>query len=639
MNDASSPDNLAAQPFDTATWAAALDDSALRRASSSAIFQRGKTYAGSGAVDVTEEERGDSPSIRATITGTSPYATEVWIEDGEVGGDCDCPNAEDGWFCKHQVALALVWRERLSGQAPTLDEESRKKVQASVKRAQTLKDRRQALADFLHSQPVAVLADRLLGLADRDHEIGRELQQWRKLSDAPDKASNLKALVTEIMAPGRDFISWDESHAYARRAEAVLPLLAQTRERDPSGAAALCLHAMRRGWAVLMQADDSNGDVGGLIQDIGAEWVRALSGAGPQPAAFGEAYLQLRLDDPFGCFDTAAAEAAMGTPALARYRKALATRWRETKDAVLAVRAEHAAQVAQANANRKRPPPFDPQRESDMRLWALERMHLDRLEADGDIDGALAVMREGMTREGMTAPGDYHRVTVFLERHGRLRDAFANAELGCKLHPGESWLEDDLLRCYERDGWVEEAFVLRRHRFGRSPGVDRYHETLKAGAAAARDAEALRAELQQVLVADEEREMGRSAAHGGRFFPGRIGARAEQRNVSLRAEVLCSEGRWDEALALVQPPAWCRNSVLTHLARRLGPQQSAQRIELLMRVFAAEMSDSKSPYRQELELVEEIAGLLDATRRVQWLLELRREYKAKRNFVRDLPPA
>jgi len=36
--------------------------------------------------------------------------------------------------------------------------------------------------------------------------------------------------------------------------------------------------------------------------------------------------------------------------------------------------------------------------------------------------------------------------------------------------------------------------------------------------------------------------------------------------------------------------------------------------------------------------VEEIARLLDATRRAVWLAQLRVDYKAKRNFVRDLPP-
>jgi hypothetical protein len=77
--------------------------------------------------------------------------------------------------------------------------------------------------------------------------------------------------------------------------------------------------------------------------------------------------------------------------------------------------------------------------------------------------------------------------------------------------------------------------------------------------------------------------------------------------------------------------------VLTDLARRLGAQRVAQRVELLMRVFASEMGDSKSPYRQELERVNEIGALLDAPRRARWLVELRLEYKAKRNFVRDLP--
>jgi uncharacterized Zn finger protein len=236
---------------------AALSDSALRSASSSATFQRGRTYASSGAVEVQSEEPGDTPAIHATVNGTEPYSTEVWVHDGEVGGACDCPSAQEGWFCKHQIALALVWRERLSGAAPAIDAEARSKVQASAKRARTVKDRRQALHDFLHSRSAATLADRLVDLADRDHEIARELQQWRKLSETPQEVADLKALVTEIMSPGRDFVSWRESHGYVHRAEAVLPLLAETRERNPSAAAALSLHAMRRGWAVLEHADDS----------------------------------------------------------------------------------------------------------------------------------------------------------------------------------------------------------------------------------------------------------------------------------------------------------------------------------------------------------------------------------------------
>jgi len=136
-------------------------------------------------VEVTRQELGETSALYATVQGTAPYETEVWIHEGEVGGSCDCMNAQEGWFCKHQVALALVWRERLSGEAPVVDDEARKKVQASAKRAQTIKDRRLALKAFLHAQPTATLADRLLDLAERGPDLHRELQQWRKLSVAP----------------------------------------------------------------------------------------------------------------------------------------------------------------------------------------------------------------------------------------------------------------------------------------------------------------------------------------------------------------------------------------------------------------------------------------------------------------------
>jgi uncharacterized Zn finger protein len=122
MNDDAATGTAATQHHETPALVAALSDSALRRASNSAIFQRGRTYASSGAVDVASEEPGDTPAIYATVTGTEPYATEVWIHEGEVGGTCDCANAQEGWFCKHQVAVALIWRERLSGEAPIIDE-------------------------------------------------------------------------------------------------------------------------------------------------------------------------------------------------------------------------------------------------------------------------------------------------------------------------------------------------------------------------------------------------------------------------------------------------------------------------------------------------------------------------------------
>ena len=609
-------------------WVRALGDASLRQASSATIFQRGKAYATSGAVEVVDEDPMPEPALHAQVTGTDTYTTEVWIEDDAVAGSCDCPNAEDGWFCKHQVAVALVWRDRLAGHATPIAPSVRKPMTGGVKRARTAEEKRQALHDFLHGQEVATLADKLLELADRDHDVARELQQWRKANELGNDPAELKTLISEMLAPGRGFIAWDESASYVRRAEAVLPLLQRARARDGVAAAALCLHALRRAWGVLQQADDSDGDIGGLCQAIGAEWVLSLKAAGPQPASFGDTYLQVQLDDPFGCFDAAVAEAAIGEPAMARYRCAIAERWRRAKDAVLALKAEHAAKVA---LRKGRAPAHEKRSERDLSLWTLERLHLAQLEATGLVDEALAVLREDLSEAHA-----HSQVISCLEKHGRFREAFVQAEQSCKVFPDDWRLQDDLLRCYERDGWTAEALALRRQQFERGPDVGRYHLVLKAGLAAGHDGVALRQSLIDYLVGLELRAMSRPPHAKGYGSP-RTPVALGERDVSLRAEVLCSERRWVEACTLVQPPAVCRDGVLSQIARHLPPEQGDQALALLLRVLDSAMRRSGSPYRDELALVEDIGRRMDPARRTAWLAQLRVEFKAKRNFVRDLP--
>ena len=77
------------------------------------------------------------------------------------------------------------------------------------------------------------------------------------------------------------------------------------------------------------------------------------------------------------------------------------------------------------------------------------------------MDEALAVLREDLS--------DAHahsKVIDYLEKHGRFREAFAQA------FPCDWRLQGDLLRCYERDGWTAEALAMRRPQFERGPGVD-----------------------------------------------------------------------------------------------------------------------------------------------------------------------
>lgn len=609
-------------------WACALSDSALSQASSAAIFGRGKAYARSGAVELVDEDPMPEPALRALVTGSQNYTTEVWIEGDEVAGSCDCPHADDGWFCKHQVAVALVWRDRLGGHAETVEAPARSPAPGGARRARTASEKRQDLHDFLHGQQAATLADRLLGLADQDHHIARELQQWRKAGALGKNPAEHVALINDMLAPGRDFIAWGESASYLRHAEAVLPLLQQARSHDPASAAVLCLHALRRSWDALQQADDSDGEIGGLCEAIGAEWLLSLRAAGPQRADFGDGYLQLQLDDPIDSFDSAAVEATIGEPALARYRVALAERWRQAKSAVQALQAEHAAKVAKG---RGRAPAHDKVGLHDLKLWTLERLHLAQLQATGQVDEALAVLREDLS-EGNA----HHRVIDFLEGHGRFDEAFAQTRHGNKAFPDDWRLQEDLLRCYEREGMSAEALVLRRQQFERGPGVERFQLVLKAGLADGQDMVALRRSLLDEL---EDRELKAMSRPRNSLHDDFASEQHAERNVSLRAELLCAESRWSEACTLVQPPAVCREDILNRIALQLPSGQAEHAIALLLRVFNSAMRGASSPYRGELALVEQISRRMDPARRSTWLAQLRQEFKAKRNFVRDLPRA
>jgi hypothetical protein len=602
-----------------------LSDAALIQASSPKIFERGKTYASSGAVSIVGEAGDPKPAIHAEVAGTEIYKTTVWIEDGDPAGSCDCLSAADGWFCKHQVAVALVWRHRLLGTEPTVEEEVRKKVQASAKRAQTVKQRREALQEFLRRQPAAALAEKLIDLADTYREIELELQQWHRLSDA--EPEDLKPLVSEILAVGRRFLPLREVYTYVRRAAAVLPVLQGARERNAKSAVALSLHALRRSWAAMMQADDSNGEIGDLCRAIAAEWVAALQGAGALPAAFGDTYLRVQLEDPFGCFDQRAVEDAMGPAALNRYHSALAVQWRLAKDAILARRAERAAKFA---ARKRGAVDWLQRDDSETRLGTLEDLHLVQLERRGDIDGALEVLREDLSE-----PHRFSAVTSFLERHNRLREAFAIAEQACKAFPDDWRLQEDLLRCYQRDGWTAEAYALRRRQFESAPSVERFHQTLNAGIAAKEDGAALREQLLQEIEAREIEEMQQYRPSPLSIHRGVSPARA--RDVSLRAQILCSERQWIQACLLVQPPAVCNPNVLREIALHLDNARCEESIALLLRVLGQAMRNASTPYQNELGLVSEIAERLDPARRSAWLGQLRIEFKAKRNFIRDLP--
>ena len=598
-------------------WLPLLSDDALRRLSGAAVFVRGQTYASSGAIEelhTPELEPGEQTALCAVVQGTQTYQVRVCIDaDDELDGECDCPHAQDGNFCKHLVAVCLAWRGELGGAAPAQDPQAVKKVAAVAKRARTQASNREALQRFVQGQSACALAERLWDWAENDRDLMAELKAWSAEHSAAGDPKALRSAIATLLRDHSGFLDWRESSAYAHRAAKVLPMLRPWLERDPAQLLALCEHALRCIYKVAEHADDSNGEVGGLMQDVMDLLTKALR-ASPPPAAWVERWFALMQADPWGLWDEKSILAAAGPAVLARYAAQARADWQDWQ------------RLHPATA----PPglPARTVRGYDHQRSQLRRRYLDSLALQDD---PLA-LREAMA-DSAQEWHEFCALVALCEQQGWLREALQWAEAGVRQHPGDRRCEDDLLRCYERDGWDEEALALWRRRLQARPDVSTYRAVLTAAERAGCDRARYRAELFAWAEQREQAELDaarkRTRTHAGD---------PALRSIDVRVSWHLADAEPQQALALVrQPGNGCRLDTLEALARQLPAENGADAVQLLQRVFDVAMAGASSPYATPLALVRDILARMPLAQQAPWLTDLRVRYKPKRNFIAGLP--
>lgn len=587
-------------------WRHALSDAHLSRRAGINVFARGQTYAASSAVQEAElayPQDGACIELRATVMGTQPYACTLQVSgEDALAGDCDCPHAQDGYFCKHQVALGLTLRGLLGGDAPVHDPKAQAKVAAAAKRAQTQARNRETLQAFVQAQSATALAERLWAWAELDRDLMADLKSWAAQSRAGDDPEAVKAAISELLKSS-GFLDWRASGVYAQRAAKVLPLLQQALQADAAHARRLCEHALHRLYRACGDADDSNGQIGDVLHAVKDVLLQCLRAA-PPDASWVDDWFALMQADPWGLWRESEVFDAAGPAVQQAYGR-------------------HAEKAWFAWLKAHPPTPTD-RTPYDHERAQLRRRYLDVLKSRGDTQAVIDVMRSHLA-----GAMEHDDLVTYCEAQGRPREALAFAQAAHKLFPRDLRCEETLLRCYERDGWDEEALALHRQRLERRPSVEHYQALLKAAQAAGRDAVACRAELFAWAETRETAPPPRARAWPGSTPDG-------QREVSTRAEWLLCEGRIDEALALVQAPHRVSVDLLRRLALRLPALQHDQAVPLLMRVFDAGMPGASTPYRNELDLVRETASRMPMPECSQWLARLRGQYKAKRNFIKGL---
>lgn len=595
-------------------WREELSDEVLEESAGAAVFGRGLAYFEQGKVKLARDGGGNTTW---NVRGTQTYQVELYFEDGGLHVDCTCPYADEA-FCKHMVAAGMAWRKHL-GANDSVDEQvkgaSRKSAARRARQpATSAASGREALRAFVEGQDAAVLADRLWAWAEQDGTLMAELKAWATQSQTPGDPAAMAGAITDLLRSDH-YIDWRESSSYADQARKVLPLLEKALKADAGQALYYCGHALRRLYKVCEHADDSGGDIGDVVHSVMDLLFRSLKAA-PPPAEWLDDWFALMKADPWGLWRESAVLDVAGDAVVQRYYDKAASEWAQWVKRHPKSEKERTARGIGSRYS-----------DEDWSRHQLRARYLASLKRQGDTQGVLEVLRAHRA-----TAAEHSELVEFCEAQGMMREALQYAQAAYKLYPADWRSEADVLRCFERDGWDEEALAIRRRRVEERPSVEHYREVLVAAKAAGRNVPQYRAELFAWVAAHEPMQKGDSRAIS---WPPRASGRGE-RNVSTRVEWLLADGERDEALALVQPPHVCDPALLRDIALKLPKNRHAEGVPLMLRVFATRMPVAKTPYRDVLSLVGETVELMTQPQRREWLAALRTEYKAKRNFIKGL---
>jgi tetratricopeptide (TPR) repeat protein len=267
-----------------------------------------------------------------------------------------------------------------------------------------------------------------------------------------------------------------------------------------------------------------------------------------------------------------------------------------------------------------------PQPKSD---WDRDRQrrrsaYLEDLNRQGDEATALEVMRGSAS-----TAGEWAELVQWCEDRQRWREAFDFAQKAFKLHPQDWRIEAALLRAYERDGYDAEALAMWRKRLEKNPSSDNFKATLHAAQRAGHKAVAYRQALFDWAAAQEARTE--------RVWGSRTSRTVVDVSVRVRWYLELEKDSHAALDLVMQQGVQCDPQLLLTLAKSLPKAHDVQARALLLRLFETAMPRASTPYAEVLNLVRLALERMNAADRALWLLSLRSQYKAKRNFIKELP--
>lgn len=566
--------------------AALLTDRQLVMLAGEAAFGRGVEYYRQGRV-LGWNKKGTT--ITAEVEGGERYRVMLKLSKRGLEGGCDCPASEGIDFCKHCVAVTFAYRADQAEQTRLASGDETDRINA-----------------YLQQMDKASLVEALESLIDSDPVLR---EQWSLRADAVLGVLDHKALKKHITAAfpvNRDLFRYGQVRSYFAKAESVVEQLA---EQAPQLPAENCLTLVDYALSRMDRALDTIDDSGGfrfhceqVLHALHVQTVKRLDWSPDTQAAY-------LYDKAFGSEDTypvipdAYAE-ALGDSGMAAYHACLQRAWDGLPE--LPEKAEWSEQY---------------------RYIRLRDPLFRRAEAAGDLSAMLALYEKTASKE---------------------RDCLDAAEL-CIEHEAWDRLEPWLTRARKAASGKFPHQQIERQRLE----VRLHLHRGEADAAAALQWEIYR-HTQQL---EDYRQLVALASEHGLAVDYRQRARDwlmegldqslespfgwAPRAVNSLLELYLFEGCLTEARALCAERQ-VSHRLLHQLARAL--EDLDESLPLYLRLVRHEVRQTNNhSYRHGIALLQELHDTLETSAQrqafEQSLMQLRTEFKQKRNFIKWLNEA
>lgn len=549
--------------------------------------ERGREYYEDGLVTDFAERKG---ALIAKVKGGRTYTVKIRAKEDDVQYSCTCPMGAEGEFCKHCVAVALAWIEGHAVQhTKGVPEINFQDVEA-----------------YLKTLDSSILVEMLMEQTCRDDNLRRKLflKTNQSLATKFDLVSCKRIIKDAFDTHG--YVDYHEASGFADAASETIDMIEEIME-GPCVAEVIALaeYAIDRAVNAINSMDDSDGEMGEVLNRLQDIHFKACLQTKPDPVRLAERLFRLELNSEFDEFYRAAKTYApiLGKAGLDAYRNLAHREWSKVPP-----------DATRWNAGHGRSDSF----------YHLFHIMETLAEMSGDVEQWVAIKKRDLS-----TAYNYLVIAEIYMKAGNKDKALAWAEAGIKAFPErtDARLREFLANEYHRRKRHEDAMNLIWNNFTDFLSLDGY-EQLKRHA----DKVKQWTEWREKAIKHLETNLMKRRHNADRW--------GYDAGYSVLVDILLweknSEAAWKAANA-----GGCSQQIWMRLAALREQDQPLDAVNVYLKFVAPmiEQTNNQS-YEDAIKLIRKISPLMIRLGKIQeftdYVNELRMKYKPKRNFIKLL---